>query len=95
MSKKKNKATYNPPISMFNWFFTLLLSILPGVNILFFILGISFAQSPTKRSFCLAALVLSLLLIAAIAIAVWFFSPELVDFFNSILPEAKEVAAAV
>ena len=89
MSKKKSKATYNPPISMINWFFTLLLSIIPGINILLFIFGISFAKSPTKRSFCLAALVLTLLLVAAIAIAVWLFSPELVEFFNKILPEAK------
>ena len=92
MSKKKNKATYNPPISMFNWFFTLLISIIPGVNLLFFIFGISFAKSPTKRSFCLAALVLTLLLIAAIAIAVWFFSPEIVDYLKEILPEAETAA---
>ncbi len=93
MSKKKKQSVYNPPIGMFNWFFTLLVSILPGVNVLFFIFGISFAKSPTKRSYCLAALVLTLILIAATAIAVWFFSPELVKFFNELLPEAEQAAA--
>ena len=32
-------------------------------------------------------------LIAAAAIAVWFFSPELVKFFNELLPEAEQAAA--
>ena len=92
---KKNKVTYNPPISMINWFFTLLISLIPGVNILFFIFGVSFAKAPTKRSYFAAALVLSLLLIAAITIAVWFFSPELIKFFNGILPEVEPTATPV
>ena len=82
---KKSKPTYNPPISMFNWFITLLLSIIPGVNILFFIFGISFAKSPSKRSFCLAALVLALLIIAAVVIASLLEADAIIKWCNDIL----------
>jgi hypothetical protein len=93
MSKKKNKPNYNPPISMFNWFITLLISIIPGVNILFFIFAISFAKAPSKRSFAVAARVLSLLLLAAAAILVWFFSDTIVSWLKSIAETAESAAA--
>ena len=92
MSKKKNKAANVPDISVFNWFITLLISVIPGVNILFFIFSISFARTATKRHFAVAALILSLLLIAAAAIMLWFFSYSIVKWANSVLSEAAPQA---
>ncbi len=88
MSKKKSKPTYNPQVSLFNWFVTLLISIIPGVNILFFIFCISFARTPDKRRFGTAALILTLLLVVAVWVIVVLMSDQIVDWAHKIVPEA-------
>ena len=72
-------------ISFFNWFVTLLFSIVPGVNIVFFIFTIACARTASKRSFAIAALVLSLLLLIAGCIGVIFFGEEIVKWAQSVL----------
>ena len=94
MSKKKKK--YSPefegekPISFLNWFFTLLLSIIPGANIIFFIITLSCARTSSKRRFATAALVLTIIVLAGLAIMLWFYSDATINWLNKILEDAGD-----
>ncbi len=80
-------------VSFINWFFTLILSVLPGVNILFFIITIAAARSASKKSFAVAALVLSLLLLIAASAAVFFFGDEFVRWAENLLKTSSATPA--
>lgn len=67
-------------VSFFNWVVTLIVSVIPGVNILFFIITSMFAKNPSKRMYAAAALVLTLLVLIACCVAVIFFGTELVEW---------------
>ena len=72
MARARSKA---PRISFWNWFGTLLLCSIPGVNLIAIICFLIFSKNPSKRTFCAACLVLGLL--AALGFfAVLIFLPE-------------------
>ncbi len=89
MSGKKKKqrgvVKAEPPISFFNWFVTLVFTFLPGANLLFFIIMIPCARTQTKRNFAIAGLVLSLILLIASSLALFFFSDWIVDRLKGLL----------
>ncbi len=90
MSKNKKRESKGESISFFNWFVTLIFSILPGVNILFFIITIAGARRQAKRSFAVAGLVLTLILGIAAAVMLYWFSDVIVDFLNDLIEKAPK-----
>ena len=80
-------------VSFLNWFFTLIVSILPGVNILFFIITIAAARNASKKSFAVAALVLSLLILIAACALVFFFGDAFVRWAESLLRDVPTTEA--
>ncbi len=90
MSKNKKREGKGESISFFNWFVTLIFSILPGVNILFFIITIAGARRQAKRSFAVAGLVLTLILGIAAAVMLYWFSDVIVDFLNDLIEKAPK-----
>lgn len=94
MSKKKKKhSEYSgeKAISFVNWFFTLLFSILPGVNLVFFILSACLARTASKRRFAAAALVLTLVVLIGLVLMLFFYSNEIVQWCETILAEEPAV----
>ena len=75
-------------VSFLNWFFTLIVSILPGVNII----TIAAARNASKKSFAVAALVLSLLLLIAACALVFFFGDAFVRWAESLLKDVPTQA---
>ena len=65
-----------PRISVLNWMGTLLLCAIPGVNILFVLLTIIFAKTPSKKNFAWALLLWTVLICAAIAALLLIFPAE-------------------
>lgn len=76
-------------VSFFNWFITLILSAIPGVNILFFIGSAMFAGNPSKRTYAAAALVITLLVLIALCVGVIFFGNEIVEWAEKVIAEAE------
>ena len=97
MSKKKKHNTEvsgEKVISFVNWFFTLIFSVLPGINLVFFILTIGFARTKSKRRFATAALVLSLMLLISLGLMLYFYSPEIIKWCEKVLAEEPANEAA-
>lgn len=75
-------------ISFVNWVVTLLLSAIPGMNIVYFIITIAFARHPAKKSYAVAALTLTLIVLVALSIAVIFFGDDIAKWLTDILEKA-------
>ena len=56
MSRPVVKKTRSNRVSVFNWLGTLFVSLIPGVNIIAWILFIIFCRPQPKRSFAIAAI---------------------------------------
>ena len=74
MSEIENKRSENR-ISVLNWMGTLIVMLLPGVNIIAAILFIILANTQPKRTFAIAFLLVALLL-AALLFAAFIFLPD-------------------
>ena len=74
MSESENKRAENR-VSVLNWMGTLIVMLLPGVNIVAAILFIILANTQPKRAFAIAYL-LVLVLLAALIFAAFVFLPD-------------------
>jgi len=91
MSREKNVKK----VSFFNWFITLIFSLIPGVNLLFFIGSSMFARNPSKRTYAASALVLTLIILIAICVGVIFFGNESVEWAEKVLAEAEKTTPVI
>ena len=91
MSKEKNVKK----VSFFNWFITLIFSLIPGVNLLFFIGTGMFARNPSKRTYAVVALVLTLIILIALCVGVIFFGNEVVEWAEKVLEEAEKTTPVI
>ena len=91
MSREKNVKK----VSFFNWFITLIFSLIPGVNLLFFIGSSMFARNPSKRTYAASALVLTLIILIAICVGVIFFGNEIVEWAEKVLAEAEKTTPVI
>jgi uncharacterized membrane protein YqjE len=71
------EKTKNKKISILNWMGTLLVCSIPGLNLVALILFIIFAKNPSKRSFAVACIVLTLVLAALVCAAFIIFPQQL------------------
>ena len=79
MSRSEEKIR-RKPISIINWILTILLSIIPGVNIIGFIAMIIFAKNRSKKNFAIASLVLIALAAVLFVAAFLVFGDQIVEF---------------
>lgn len=80
-------------ISFANWLITLVLSVIPGVNIIFFVITLTFARHPAKKSFAVAALVLTLVILIALSMAIILFGEEIARWLTDILEQPAQPEA--
>lgn len=73
---EKSKTKYRK-VSVWNWMGTLLLSAIPGVNLIAWILFIIFAKAQSKRSFAIACIVLSVIFAVLVCAAFVAFPQQL------------------
>lgn len=78
MSREEGRIR-RKPVSIINWMFTILFSIIPGVNIIGFIATIIFAQNRSKKTYAAAALILCVLFAVLFVAAFLFFGTEIVE----------------
>ena len=91
MSRDRNAKK----VSFFNWFITLIFSLIPGVNLLFFIGTGMFARNPSKRTYAASALVLTLIILIALCIGVIFFGNEVVEWAEKVLAQAEKTTPVI
>ncbi len=87
MGRAENKRSRK--VSIWNWMGTLILSAIPGVNIIAMILFIIFAKAPSKRSYAIAFLLLTLILALLGCAALIIFEQEialLADRLRGVMP---------
>lgn len=76
----RSEKTKIKKISVLNWIGTLLLCSIPAVNLVALILFVIFSKNPSKRSFAIAGLLLTLLFVALICAAFLLFPMQLSEF---------------
>ena len=79
MARKEKKR-----ISVWNWMGSLLLSAIPGVNIIAWILFIIFAKNQSKRNFAIACIILVLLFGVLVCAAFLVFPLELAQLADEL-----------
>ena len=74
-------------VSLLNWMGTLILSVIPGVNIIALILFAALGKTRSKRTFAGAALILLALCAILFAAAFLFFGDWLTEFAHKLAAE--------
>ena len=72
------------PVSIINWMLTIILSVIPGVNIISFIAMMIFAQNRSKKTYAAAAFILCVLLVVLVIAAFLFFGNEIVELVSKL-----------
>lgn len=67
------------PVSIINWMLTIILSVIPGINIIGFIAMMIFAKNRSKKTFAAAALILCILFAVLFIAAFLVFGDEIVE----------------
>jgi len=83
MARAENNKKYRK-VSILNWMGTLILTAIPGVNIIAMILFIIFAKAQAKRSFAIAMLLLMLIGAALFCAAFIVFDVQLAAFAEAL-----------
>lgn len=68
------------PISVGNWMWTLLLSVIPGINILFFIITACVTRKSSKRTWAIANILWMVIIAGIIYCVIHFFGQALLDW---------------
>ena len=75
------------PVSVGGWLGTILLSAIPGLNILLWMIWAFFARKPSRRSFAIAMLILTVLFIVLTVVAIFLWGAEILEWARSLDPE--------
>ena len=92
MSRAAERIAREQQISVFNWMLTLLISIIPGVNLIVWLAWLFMPVKKMRKRFALAALLLTILLAIAFFACFMAWGPQIVAWLESIQP-AVEAAA--
>ena len=84
MSKKELRK-----VSFFNWIITLILTLIPGVNIVYLIFSAAFASAPSKKTYSAAALVLTLVVYITLCVLVFGYGETVVKWAEALLATAE------
>jgi len=89
----RNKNKNYKPVSVGGWLGTILLSAIPGINLIFWIIWAFAAKKPSRRSFSIAMLILTLLFAALAAAAIFLWGTEILEWARALDPELFSPAA--
>lgn len=83
----RNKNKDYKPVSVGGWMGTLLLSAIPGVNLILWIIWSFAARRKSRKTFAIAALILTLIFAALIAAAICLWGSEILEWARQLDPE--------
>lgn len=83
MSREEGRIR-RKPVSIINWMLTIILSVIPGVNLIGFIAMMIFARNKSKKTFAAAALILCLLFAVLFIAAFLIFGDEIVELASKL-----------
>ena len=89
MSKKEKHAKKNTEykqVSVGGWIVTLLLSAIPGVNLLLWMIWAFAAKRPSRKTFAVAMLILTLIFLSLFLLTACLFGQEILDWARAINP---------
>lgn len=84
---REEARTRRKPVSIINWMLTIILSVIPGVNILGFIGMMIFARNRSKKTYAAAALILCVLFAILFVAAFLVFGDEIVELAGKLNAE--------
>lgn len=90
----RSKSHDEKPVSVGGWIGTILLSAIPGLNLILWIVWAFFAKRPSRRSFSIAMLILALSLAALVAAAILLWGAEILAWARALDPELFSPEAA-
>ena len=83
----RNRNKDYKPVSIGGWLGTILLSSIPGLNLILWIIWAFAAKRPSRRSFSIAMLILTLVFAALIAADIFLWGAEILEWARSLDPE--------
>ncbi len=83
----RNKNKDYKKVSVGGWLGTILLSSIPVVNLILWIVWACAAKRPSRRTFSIAMIILTVLFAALIAAAISLFGAEILEWARSLDPE--------
>ena len=83
----RNKHKDYKPVSVGGWLGTIILSSIPVINLILWIIWAFAAKRKSRKTFAIAMLILTLLFAALIAAAIGLYGAEILDWARSIDPE--------
>ena len=86
MSREEGRSR-RKPVSIINWMLTIILSVIPGINIIGFIAMMIFAKNRSKKTFAAAALILCILFAVLFIAAFLVFGDEIVELAGKLNAE--------
>lgn len=84
MSRTAERIAREQQISVLNWMGTLLVSLIPGVNIILFIVWQFMPVKKVRKRFALAALLLTVILAVLFFVVFMIWGPQIVEWLRSI-----------
>lgn len=88
MSRAAERIAREQQISVINWMLTLLVSMIPGVNLIVWIAWQFMPVKKVRKRFALAALLLTVLLAIIFFVCFMVWGPQIVAWLESIQPVA-------
>ena len=86
MSENTGDKSYRR-VSVGGWIGTLLLSLVPGVNFILWIVWAFAAKRPSRKTFAIACLILTLIFVAAALLAITLFGEQMLIWARTLDPE--------
>ena len=85
--KKSKKGKGYKQVSVGGWIGTLLLSSIPVVNLIMWIIWAFAAKKPSRKTFAIACLILTLICAAIIAAVISFFGTQILEWARQLDPQ--------
>lgn len=92
MSRAAERIAREQQISVLNWMLTLLISMIPGVNLIVWLAWQFMPVKKMRKRFALAALLLTILLAIAFFACFMAWGPQIVAWLESVQPAAVPAA---
>lgn len=86
MSRAAERIAREQQISVINWMLTLLISMIPGVNLIAWIAWQFMPVKKVRKRFALAALLLTILLAIIFFVCFMVWGPQIVEWLKSVQP---------
>lgn len=92
MSRAADRIAREQQISVFNWMLTLLISMIPGVNLIVWLAWQFMPVKKVRKRFALAALLLTVILVIAFFACFMVWGNEIVAWLESVQTVAETAA---